>query len=296
MPRLPSPKVLILSQTPDNRARWAAQLAESGAGVWRSPADVPAGEDVEVLLTDFDTADAAARAGGPAIDPQANGCCQGVAVIGIGACEWGDLRLKEDCSADELALACTLLAEVARLRKETARAAEVQRTISQLAYSDPLTGLPNRRAWEMQLTAKLGAARSGESVVWLAIVDLDGFKQVNDAFGLSVGDEVLRRVGSALAGALRRRDLIARLGGDEFGVLLADIQESAIARVFDRLRAAVASEELPSGVPALTASIGYASSSVASDASELFVAAERALRKAKSSGRDQAVHYLAPGQ
>jgi diguanylate cyclase (GGDEF)-like protein len=291
MPHLPPPKVLIFAKSRANQARWADQLAETTANVWKSPAEVPPGERVEVLVTDFDSAAELGRCGGPEVAGGASEQHQGVAVIGMGPCDWGDLRLKEDCPGDELAVACTLLAEVTRLRVESARAAELQRTISQLAYTDPLTGLPNRRAWDVQLAARLGPTRSPESVVWLAIIDLDDFKQVNDQHGLSVGDEVLRRVGSALSGALRRGDVIARLGGDEFGVLLSGVDEASAARVFDRLCAKVAIQPLPLPLCGLTASIGYASTNASSDGADLFVAAERALKKAKAAGGNRAVHF-----
>jgi diguanylate cyclase (GGDEF)-like protein len=291
MPHLPPPKVLIFARNVANQARWADHLADTSATVWKSTAEVPPGERVEVLVTDFDSAAELGRCGGPKVERGASEQYHGVAVIGMGACDWGDLRLKEDCPADELAVACTLLAEVARLRVETARAAELQRTISQLAYTDPLTSLPNRRAWDVQLAARLGPTRSPESVVWLAIIDLDGFKQVNDAHGLSAGDDALRRIGSALARALRRGDVIARLGGDEFGVLLSGVDEASAARVFDRLCAAAAIQTLPLPGKGLTVSIGYASTSASSDGAELFVAAERALKRAKAAGGNRAVHF-----
>ena len=174
--------------------------------------------------------------------------------------------------------------EIARLRIAHDEVARAKHEVMQLAETDPLTGLANRRAWTRQLERYwLSGCASGQPF-WLALVDLDLFKQVNDQNGYAAGDRVLELAASALAGQLRKDDVLARLGGDEFGVLLSGPDAEQARVVFDRLRAAVAAETAPPGARQPTASIGYASSALHSDVRETLSAAERALREAKKSG------------
>ena len=95
------------------------------------------------------------------------------------------------------------------------------RTQETLASTDPLTGIPNRRAFLQRVTGAVTDAAWGHPSV-VCLVDLDGFKAVNDADGHAAGDAMLKAVGVALGGAVRETDTVARLGGDEFAVL-ADI-------------------------------------------------------------------------
>ena len=86
---------------------------------------------------------------------------------------------------------------------------------------DPLTGLPNRAYFESSLANALGEAlRSGGAAFGIALVDVNGFKGINDSFGHAVGDAVLREFASTLRQAFRKQDIVARIGGDEFGVVL----------------------------------------------------------------------------
>ncbi|SOE03419.1 diguanylate cyclase domain-containing protein [Blastococcus haudaquaticus] len=115
--------------------------------------------------------------------------------------------------------------------------------IQELAYTDPLTGLPNRRRLEEQVETAIWNARSGSDTLALLFLDLDGFKGVNDGLGHAAGDELLQTVARTLRGRLRRGDLLARLGGDEFLVALTGLApETAAAearRVADELTTAV---------------------------------------------------------
>jgi diguanylate cyclase (GGDEF)-like protein len=210
-----------------------------------------------------------------------------IGIVALRPAPWADVALSAEASASELSLACHLTAEIARLRAQRDELERVRDEATHLAQTDPLTGLANRRAWESQLDARLALSHAP---LWLAVVDLDGFKQVNDRLGMARGDEVLVRAAHALAGQLRREDLVARLGGDEFGVLLHDVAETHTAAIFDRLRAAVAEQSAPEGIPRITASIGYVPSADGStDADQLFSAAERAMREAKRAGGNRAV-------
>jgi diguanylate cyclase (GGDEF)-like protein len=239
--------------------------------VWLSEADIPAGQCPDVVVTDRAVDEAAA----------------GAAVVGIGPVPGALFALPADCTDRELSLATLLVAEIARLRLERDELARIHEEVKQLAQTDPLTGLPNRRAWDRHFAGRLAHVHRP---LWLAVVDLDNFKQVNDRLGMTAGDQALAHAARALAGQLRREDVVARLGGDEFGLLLDDMAEENLCRVLDRLRAAVAEQASPADVGPVTASIGYVSSGAGVvDAGALFAAAERAMREAKRAGGNRAM-------
>jgi diguanylate cyclase (GGDEF)-like protein/PAS domain S-box-containing protein len=104
-----------------------------------------------------------------------------------------------------------------------------------LADHDPLTGLRNRRLFEHDLRLQVARSQRYDEVAGLMVIDLDGFKAVNDRFGHKAGDETLKALARALTRRLRETDLIARLGGDEFAVLLPHIDSDGLAVVADGL-------------------------------------------------------------
>jgi diguanylate cyclase len=112
-----------------------------------------------------------------------------------------------------------------------------------LAYHDPLTGLPNRRLWLDRLQLALAQAHRKGEPLCVVSVDLDRFKVVNDTYGHSTGDYLLKVVADRLATATRETDTVARVGGDEFLLLLPDtdraVAELIVARVDDILQAPV---------------------------------------------------------
>ena len=124
------------------------------------------------------------------------------------------------------------------------------------ALSDPLTGVANRRAFLERIhyeIARHGRSRRSFAVLML---DLDGFKLLNDRFGHPAGDDLLREVARALAGAIRDQDTLARLGGDEFCVLAPETDDSGAERLIARVEASVG--RVVAGVDALGASAGAA--------------------------------------
>ncbi|MCC6007452.1 MAG: GGDEF domain-containing protein [Rhodobacteraceae bacterium] len=139
-----------------------------------------------------------------------------------------------DPSVDLLYLIEAHAAILAESRSLNQRLAEARAEAEQMAATDPLTGLRNRRAFDTELAALL---RRGEDF-GLLHVDLDDFKQVNDTLGHAAGDEVLRHVAAVLAQETRGRDLAARVGGDEFMLLLRDCgQPEAVVPVAERILA-----------------------------------------------------------
>ena len=95
------------------------------------------------------------------------------------------------------------------------------------SLTDPLTGLPNRRSMFVHLSRELRAPSASKSEVALIVMDIDGFKTINDTYGHHVGDNALREVAAALQGALRPYDLCVRYAGDEFIIVLADCSREA---------------------------------------------------------------------
>jgi diguanylate cyclase (GGDEF)-like protein len=157
------------------------------------------------------------------------------------------------------------------------------RTQEALAATDPLTAIPNRRAFLDRLSAAVGAAAWGHPTV-VCLVDLDGFKTVNDAGGHAAGDAMLQSVASALAGAVRETDTVARLGGDEFAVL-ADVSVTFSGEMLaERLREAVARVGAASGV---TASVGVAEVHPGDDVEDLMHRADAAMYRSKTAGGDR---------
>jgi diguanylate cyclase (GGDEF)-like protein len=125
------------------------------------------------------------------------------------------------------------------------------------AATDDLTGLPNRRAFYIEVPRLLASAQSQAQA--LLLLDLDRFKEVNDSLGHQAGDQLLVRVGRLLLEQLRPDDMLARLGGDEFAILLSDTDQDQAAVVADKLRAALAAPVSIEGIALYTdASIGIA--------------------------------------
>ena len=159
--------------------------------------------------------------------------------------------------------------------------------IAYLAHHDSLTGLPNRTAFNQRLTSTLDrAAANGKSFALLCI-DFDRFKEINDVFGHSVGDALLREVGQRLQGAADGA-FIARLGGDEFNLILSESEQPAAAELLaERLQAALAEEIPVEGQQLRTGiTIGIAIYPAdGKDAAALLGNADAALYRAKAEGR-----------
>ncbi|MGY1688990.1 diguanylate cyclase domain-containing protein [Geodermatophilus sp. SYSU D01105] len=174
---------------------------------------------------------------------------------------------------------------------------ETERAAGQLrrqAYEDPLTHLPNRRYAE----ARLDGLLSSGTAPALAVVDVDRFKEVNDAAGHPMGDAVLRTVAELLIAGVRDTDEVCRWAGDEFVVLLPDTTAEQAERALERTRRAVAEFDWAGiGVHLpVTISVGIASAARGDDRRTLFAAADGVLYDAKRSGRNRVVRMSAVTQ
>jgi len=158
------------------------------------------------------------------------------------------------------------------------------------ALIDPLTGVPNRRAFVKQAARVIGRSRISGRPVALLLFDLDRFKNVNDEYGHAAGDEALVAFCRVATTQLRPTDLFARLGGEEFGCLLPDTPRPDGMAVAERVRIAFESTlHDVEGVPfSVTVSVGMAvSDSLNTDLPSLLVTADRALYRAKQQGRNR---------
>ncbi|MGY1692585.1 putative bifunctional diguanylate cyclase/phosphodiesterase [Geodermatophilus sp. SYSU D01105] len=178
---------------------------------------------------------------------------------------------------------------VLHLRDVTDRRSS-QRELERLAYTDFLTGLPNRARFMAALDEALATGRPGS----VLLVDLDGFKAVNDVAGHDAGDRLLCEVAEQLRTAAREEDLVARLGGDEFAVLVRAGRAEATAlagrlvEVLDRDHRPVAPDGSAGSGPvfAVSGSVGVAELRSADDAAETVRRADLALRTAKAAGKN----------
>jgi diguanylate cyclase (GGDEF)-like protein len=159
--------------------------------------------------------------------------------------------------------------------------AELLARLEASARTDDLTGLPNRRAWELELPKELSRGERDERPVCVAMLDVDRFKQFNDKQGHQAGDRLLKEAASAWTEQLRASDMLARYGGDEFALLLPGCTVRDAESLLERLRDAMPEAQ--------TASAGVACWDGFESAEELVGRADSALYAAKRPGRDRLI-------
>ncbi len=161
------------------------------------------------------------------------------------------------------------------------------------AIRDPLTGLPNRRAFEDYLTAAVSRAQRGSPAV-LLVADVDHFGLINDTLGYPVGDYVLCEIARQLQALMRPGDLLARIGPDGFGILASELDREAAVQLADRVREAVAA--CAAGAQEhhveISVSVGGILVDGVNDAEDLLICAQEAVNAARTHGRNHAVFYF----
>jgi hemerythrin len=180
-------------------------------------------------------------------------------------------------------LNATLEAEVNRRTEELVRANEA---LERISVTDPLTELPNRRFAMKQLQLLLKEVTDSESLSCM-MVDADGFKAINDAYGHHTGDMVLKRLAKALRFSVRSDDIVCRLGGDEFVILCPDTDLNGVQMLGVQIIDKIACLRVPVGKSVWngSVSIGVASTDqVVNDGKMLLKLADEALYRAKRSG------------
>ncbi len=176
-----------------------------------------------------------------------------------------------------------------------ARVIDLERQLTVMAQTDPLTGLLTRRAFFEQFEREISRARRYSLPLAAVMFDIDYFKKVNDTHGHAMGDEVLRVVSGHLRTSCRASDYICRYGGEEFCVLLTETSEDAGSIWSDRVRESLAKIDIPipnDQILNVTASLGIAQLQDDIQAGDQLVdLADQALLVAKQSGRDRVIRY-----
>ena len=165
------------------------------------------------------------------------------------------------------------------------------RRLAEMARTDSLTGLVNRRGFRDVADREMARALRGPQPLSILALDLDHFKTVNDDHGHDVGDAVLVEVARRLSTTIRGTDLVARWGGEEFLVLLPDTDPDGAREVGEKLRAAVSGTPIAAGASTVTISltIGVARIDPQRGLEDCLQRADHALRRGKASGRDRVV-------
>ena len=177
---------------------------------------------------------------------------------------------------------------VRRVRRSARKSAEIASeraellaALAEVARTDDLTGLPNRRAWDEGLDRELARAERDETPLCIGLMDLDRFKLYNDDHGHQAGDRLLKEIAAAWRSELRTTDILARYGGEEFALALPGCDIADAAALVERLRAATPEHQ--------TCSAGIVLWDSSETAERLFGRADRALYAAKEAGRDRIV-------
>jgi diguanylate cyclase (GGDEF)-like protein len=180
-----------------------------------------------------------------------------------------------------------------RIKALTDALERATRRLSELADTDGLTGIPNRRSFEDLYATEFERARRYHRPLAVLLVDVDHFKRVNDTHGHPAGDVALRAVAETLVAALRTCDRVARYGGEEFAVIAPETPPEGGRLLGERLRTRVESTEVPgpAGPLRLTISVGAAGwpGNGEPNRAALLKAADEALYAAKSAGRNRVI-------
>jgi diguanylate cyclase (GGDEF)-like protein len=167
----------------------------------------------------------------------------------------------------------------------------LERRLAELATTDELTGLSNRRHFLESGTREVERSRRSGAPLALLMLDLDNFKDVNDRYGHPTGDTVLRLFSETCAKTLRCTDIIGRLGGEEFGILLPDTDAEGAKTLAERVRQDIERTAFPSagGRFSITVSIGIATMTDPEDSlNDLMHRSDHALYESKRAGRNRA--------
>lgn len=162
--------------------------------------------------------------------------------------------------------------------------------VRHLAYMDGVTGIFNRRYFELRIAEEIARGTRHSLAFSVIMVDIDHFKQLNDDFGHLVGDEVLRQVSGILTQQLRKSDVLTRFGGEEFAIITPETDLESASAVADKLRRVVETWHFPGVTRAVTISAGVAEFPVqGATRNELVKSADEALYAAKQTGRNRVV-------
>ena len=219
----------------------------------------------------------------------------------------GELRFKHSDGHDICALTAPSLTHgpdgerlIVMQAVDISERKRLENQLQEIADRDALTGLFSRRRFQEELDREVSRARRHGRPGALLLLDLDGFKQVNDTLGHAAGDELLTRIGEALRSILRDSDVLARIGGDEFALILPDTDVAAARVVGEKLVEAVrASGSVSAGgrSAGVTVSVGITpvSGGPELDVAKLLIESDLAMYHAKESGKNRVAVYAGAG-
>jgi diguanylate cyclase (GGDEF)-like protein len=275
-------QIVLATTDPERQEAWRSALATVRCQTHR-PSELATGAAIDVIVTDQPLSESPF-----AIDDDRLARGQ-IGLVAMGVPLPADVSLPAGCSPRELRLACLLLSEIIRLRRQREGLQRREKVLSALAMTDPLTGLPNRRAWDQMLSERLTG--EGDSAPFcVALLDVDRFKEINDRAGHLAGDDLLKDVAARLSVAARRRNTLARLGGDEFALLIDGVDAGQAAALVEQIRSRGGGPLNQNGAgERLTLSAGWACLAAPCGKGaidESLRRADAALREAKAAGRD----------
>jgi len=192
-----------------------------------------------------------------------------------------------------------LLETIARIAAEAIDKSQEHDEAKINALTDPMTGLPNARSLQLQFDKEVGRASRGDTSFQLLMLDLDGFKAVNDSFGHKVGDDLLREISRVIREQLRDYDFLARYGGDEFVALIPDTSLEDVADLCSRIEAGVSEFRLEveeSRFASVGVSIGSASYPASGETfDQVIIAADKAMYRRKTRRRLDPGRFMISG-
>ncbi len=186
-----------------------------------------------------------------------------------------------------LGVSIALLYGLAHVKEQLAETRLTAATMTDLAHTDPLTGVANRRRLDDTLKTRVAEAERYGRPVSVLLIDLDDFKAINDVSGHVSGDAVLRELADVLRPVLRTSDLLGRWGGEEFLVIAPETAASEAERLAERCCRHIAAQDFPAVDRRVTASIGVAEWRPGETVRDLLRRADSALYAAKRAGRNQ---------
>lgn len=272
---------IIMAVDADGTIRFASPSLAEIAGytpasvTGRFARDIVAKEDVDSITYAHKNAMA---------DPDATVMFEFRARKASGALAWFESHARAICNESG---AATGTVNVVR---EVSRRKARELTLARAASTDPLTGLPNRRVFAAAYDEVTTDLKDAGSQSYVALFDLDHFKQINDRFGHLAGDEILQAFADILRANVRSNDTVARLGGEEFGVLFCGVNLEKAQEACERVRAQLAAAivEAPSGEEVrTTVSVGLAAAGATTTLENALQAADAALYRAKDRGRNR---------
>ncbi|MFE4196466.1 putative bifunctional diguanylate cyclase/phosphodiesterase [Paenarthrobacter sp. NPDC056912] len=226
----------------------------------------------------------------------------GLLLEGIVRLAAGDLNTRIEVSAardeiDAVIMGTNLLAEDLqiiyeeldqRVQARTQQLNEAHMAMQHMAMTDPLTGLHNRSAFSSALNEAQANEATGTRRPAILLLDMDGFKAINDSLGHTIGDKVLETVANRISAAVREQDMVARMGGDEFAVLLPEVTPAMASSIGNRILASVDGVmEIEGQHLRCSASMGLRMADPGQRAEELMIEADIAMYESKADGRSK---------